>query len=244
MRIGHESRSDTGRRSNNEDAVLALPERGLFAVADGMGGYEGGEVASGLALASIKTYFEMLGDEGLGLHRESLNVARERMRLAIRLADREVSRRAVGRLRKMGTTLACVAIDGDLALVAHVGDSRVYRLRENHLEALTLDHSLYAHMQATGLTGVSPRGRFPLSNVITQSIGQGPVAVPDMKIHTLLPGDRLLLCTDGLSDVLDDDTIAWLMTRNRDVAAELVEAAADHGSRDNITALVLCVTES
>ena len=241
MRMEHDGRSETGRRSNNEDSLVALPALGLYAVADGMGGYEGGEVASRVALASLASYFELLGDGGLGLG-ESEEIAKERMGLAIRIADREVRRRAVGSLGKMGTTLAAIAIHGNRALIAHVGDSRVYRLRDGEVEALTRDHSLYAEMESAGVPGLPPRRRFRLSNVITQALGQGPDAVPDLRVEEVLPGDRFLVATDGLTDVLDEEALAWLMTRTRGPAAALVDAAYHSGSQDNITAIVIAAS--
>lgn len=245
MRIQHDGRSDVGRRENNEDAHLALPSTGLYAVADGMGGYEGGEVASRLALASLQTYFEMLGEGGLGLTDDSPSerVALERMALALRIADREVARRAVGPLSKMGTTLASLVIQGRRALIAHVGDSRVYRMRDGELEQLTRDHSLYAEMEASGFQGLPPRRAFHFSNIITQALGQGPDVKPDVRVEAILPGDRFLLCTDGLSDVLDEESAAWTLTRTEGVADALVQAAYDRGSSDNITALVVTASE-
>ena len=239
MRIEHHGRTDTGRRDNNEDGLIALSEHGLYAVADGMGGYEGGEVASRLALASLQAYFELLGQGGLGLD-ESEDVALERMGLAVRIADREVTRRATGRLSKMGTTLACVVVQGTRALIAHVGDSRVYRLRDGEVERLTRDHSLVAEMEAAGLTGASQRG-MPFSNIITQALGQGPDARPDLRVEELMPGDRFLLCSDGVTDALDDEAIAWALTSNEDPADAVVDASYMAGSADNITALVLTV---
>lgn len=243
MRMHHDGRSETGRRDNNEDGLLALPECGLYAVADGMGGYEGGEVASRLALGSLQTYFELLGDDGVGLDPEGPeDVARERMALAIRIADREVGRRATGTLAKMGTTLATLVIQNGHAMIAHVGDSRVYRMREGELDALTRDHSLHAEMESTGMSVLPPRRRFRLSNVITQALGQGPDVRPDIRIESVLPGDRFLLCTDGVTDALDEESIAWLLTRTHGVAQALVDAAHENGSMDNITALVVTIS--
>lgn len=246
MRILHEGVSITGRRSNNEDAVLELPERGLFAVADGMGGYEGGEVASKAALASLQAYCDLLDHTGLGVREmgtpEGEKVVRERLELAIRIADREVRRRAVGDLRRMGTTVACLVVGAGKAMVAHVGDSRVYRLREGEVSSLTRDHSLINEMKAAGLGG-DIQGEFRLKNIITQALGQGRTVVPDLTAVDLLPGDRFLLCSDGLSDVLDDEAIAWAMTSKQDVARALVDAAYAAGSHDNITALVVTAAE-
>lgn len=218
-----------------------LPELGFYAVADGMGGYEGGEVASRLAISTLKTYLELLGNDALGDPEDDLfeEIVTERVGLALRVAHREVRRRAVGRLRQMGTTLACLAVRGERAMIAHVGDSRVYRLREGELAQLTRDHSLLAEAEASGgMRGVvDPRMR----HVITQAVGQGPVIRPDLLLEGVLPGDRFLLCSDGLSDVLTDSEITRGLSRTRDVAESLCQAAYDAGSADNITALVVTV---
>ncbi|MFK7992030.1 MAG: PP2C family serine/threonine-protein phosphatase [Sandaracinaceae bacterium] len=242
MRIEHEGRSDVGRRSNNEDGLLALPEQGLYAVADGMGGYEGGEVASRVALASLQSYFELLGDDGLGMRRSKAE-ASQRMTMAIRIADREVARRAVGPLRQMGTTLASIAFEGDRVLIAHVGDSRVYRVRDGKVKAMTRDHSLYAQMEAAGV-GWLPKTKsaFSMSNVITQALGQGAPASPDIRVDSVRAGDRFLLCTDGFSDVIDDRMLEGFFTGPVD-AERLTRRAYDLGSLDNITALLVTVGE-
>lgn len=246
MRIQHEAASIRGRRENNEDAFLELPERGIFAVADGVGGHAGGEVASAAALASLRAYSELLDESGFGLtgaDDAAFEVARERLAIAIHIADREVRRRAVADLERMGTTIVCLAIGGDRALTAHVGDSRAYRLRERDIVTLTRDHSLWNEMRAAGLAGLSDRNSFRLRNVITQALGHGTDAKPDIGTETVLPGDRFLLCSDGLSDVLDDLTIGWLLTSQRNVARQLVDAAYEAGSTDNITALVVTACE-
>ena len=237
MRIEHSAHTDTGRRQNNEDAFVAAPELGFYAVADGMGGYEGGEVASRLALDSLLAYLERVGPGGLDLEGER-PVGLEQLKMAIRIADREVKRRAVGELRQMGTTIVCLLVRGDRALVAHVGDSRVYRLREGELTALTRDHSLVAEMEAAGLTAAAHLG-----HVITQALGQGPDACPDLRVLDVVPGDRFLLCTDGITDALSEGEIAHAMTRPRDTAAVIAGAAFDMGSLDNVTALVVTARE-
>jgi serine/threonine protein phosphatase PrpC len=231
MRIEHSARSITGRRSNNEDAYAAEPDIGFFAVADGMGGYEGGEIASRTALDTLVAYFERV--ERMDLV-DDPSAAMHQMRMAIRMADREVQRRAVGDLAEMGTTVACVLVRGDRALLAHVGDSRIYRLRGEELSLLTRDHSLVAEMEAAGLNAAAH-----LYHVITQSLGQGPDARPDLRIVEVLPGDRFLLCSDGLTDVLDGDAIADGLAQRRRPAGALVDSAYAMGSHDNITAVVV-----
>lgn len=232
MRITHGSHTDTGRRSNNEDALIAAPDLGFFAVADGMGGTEGGEVASALALDTLHRYFERVGD-GLDLVSEP-GAALAQMRMAIRMAHRAVQRAAVGSLRDMGTTVVCLLVRGERALVAHVGDSRVYLARDGELSQLTRDHSLVAAMEAAGMPA-SPE----LAHIITQAVGQGADAQPDLSIVDVQEGDRFLLATDGLTDALDDDAIRRGLSRSKDAARALATAAYEAGSRDNITALVV-----
>ncbi|MBX3268925.1 MAG: serine/threonine-protein phosphatase [Sandaracinaceae bacterium] len=247
MRILHDGVSITGRRSNNEDALLELPDRGLFAVADGMGGYEGGEIASKAALASLAAYCELLDDSGLGVRDlerpDGERVVKERLARAIEVADREVRRRAVGTLSRMGTTLACLAVGPTRAAIAHVGDSRVYRLREGEVIGLTRDHSLVNEMRAAGLSAAIGGGGTRLKNIITQALGQGREVSPDLRVVDVLPGDRFLLCSDGLTDVLDDEAIGWAMTSKHRVARALTDAAYAAGSHDNITALVVTIAE-
>ena len=139
----------------------------------------------------------------------------------------------------MGTTIVALATAGEHAVIGHVGDSRVYRLREGEVEALTQDHSLYNQMCRAGTLGLPDARSFRLSNVITQAVGQSGAVSPDLATETILEGDRLLLCSDGLSDVLHEDELVWLLQSKHDVAKTLARAAYEAGSRDNITALVL-----
>jgi serine/threonine protein phosphatase PrpC len=239
MRIQHQSRSDRGRRGNNEDAMLVRPDIGLFAVADGMGGYEGGEIASRVALESLESYFQLLGPEGqLGIGADP-ELATGRLSLGIRIADRSIRREAKGKLAQMGTTLACLIAQDEHVALAHVGDSRIYRLRRGYIEALTRDHSLYAEMEAAGFPGLPPRRQCSFTHVVTQALGQGPDARPDVRIEDLEEGDVLVLCSDGLSDVLDEEQIAALLESSDEPADALVEAAYTRGSTDNITVIVV-----
>lgn len=233
MKFHHQTHSDMGRRSNNEDAFVAAPKLGLYAVADGMGGYEGGEVASRLALENLVTYFERLGKGEIDLAEEP-GLAIAQMKMAIRLADRAVQRECVGDLADMGTTIACVLVQGERALIAHVGDSRVYQLREGELRLLTRDHSLCAELEAAGMIAASH-----LSHVITQALGHGPDARPDVRVVDVLPGDRFLLATDGLTDSLNMDEISLELSHSKDAAKALVDLAYEMGSLDNITAVVV-----
>lgn len=231
--------SYVGRRTNNEDCHLARPELGLYVVADGMGGHEGGEVASHLAVDIVHDFFERVGgraDEG---RREEL------MEMAFRLAHREVARERVGVLSEMGTTLSAVWLHGGKAIIANVGDSRVYRLREQTLERLTRDHSLFAEIEAAGVRLSVPSVR-AFAHVVTRAIGVPGNADPDVQTVDLLPGDTFLLCTDGLTDVVDDERIATILTElSPDLAASaLIGEAWISDSADNITVVVSQVAPS
>lgn len=237
----------TGRRTNNEDAYLDDARLGLFAVADGMGGYEGGEVASDLAVKAMRGFYARLAsddnatwpfglDPALGLDENALAVA-------IRLADSEVAARKTGRLASMGSTVAAVAVRDGRAVIGHVGDSRVYLLRGGRLRQLTRDHSLYEDMRAAGME-VPPREQFPHANVITRALGMRPQPGAELGAEALRDGDVFLLCTDGLTEALDERRIAEALGAMAPAAAceALVRGSFDNGARDNITAVVLRVS--
>ena len=228
-----------GRRRHNEDAYLMDPEVGIFAVADGMGGYAGGEVASRLAVETIAEFFAYSVDpEATWPHSfdPALSPAENRVDAAVRLANERVCEQREGPLADMGSTLA---------LVAHVGDSRVYRLTHRpdqgpELAQVTRDHSLYEQLREAGAP-VPPIGEFAYANVITRALGPRSGERPDLQRIALRDGDRLLICTDGLSGALDPEQIAALLDAGPvDAACErLVHEAYLAGSRDNITAVVV-----
>ena len=233
--------SITGRRDNNEDAFRSREDLGLFVVADGMGGHEGGEVASEVTVDTLVGFFER--SEVRASPAEPPAFAEERMALATRMAHAEVSRLATGSLADMGTTLVALwRLDEMHALVAHLGDSRVYRLRGSEFAQLTRDHSFVAELHAAGagsLVGQLP-GAF--SAMVTRCISARMDATPDITVIDVRPGDTFLLCTDGLTDVLGHNDIAAVLLGSaspEDAAAELVDVAYEAGSADNITALVV-----
>ena len=227
-----------GRRDNNEDAICARPELGLFVVADGMGGYEGGEVASALAVDAIcELVRRTAGDADVTWPYKidpRLSVAENEVVVATRLAGERIAERKTGVLAEMGSTVAVLRFAGDRAVIGHVGDSRVYRLRAGQLAQLTIDHSLAAQL------GV-PVENFPWRHVVTRALGAS-CGEPDVQIDRALPGDVYLLCSDGLSEVLDPDVIRKLLDAPaEDACRALVEAAFCAGSRDNISAIVVRV---
>jgi len=234
--------SIAGRRPNNEDAVCARPDLGLFVVADGMGGYEGGEVASALAVDAIHEIVRRTaGDADVtwpyAIDPE-LTIAENEIVVATRLAAERIARRRVGVLNQMGSTVAVLRVESGRAVIAHVGDSRIYRLRAGVLEQLTIDHSLIAQMIAAG-TPPADIDTFPWRHVVTRALGTQS-AEPEVQLHAVQAGDRFLLCSDGLSEVLEAAEIAALLAGAAEPACRaLVDAAYAAGSKDNISAIVV-----
>ena len=234
-----------GRRKRNEDAYVLDAELGLFAVADGMGGYSGGEVASHIAVSSLAEFWAAsldtdntwpyAFDRSLGLHENRIDAA-------VRLANRRICARREGELRNMGSTLAALIVRPKAAIVAHLGDSRIYRLRGGALTQLTRDHSLYEQLREAG-ADLPPLDQFAYANVVTRALGAAEHDRPELQTLDLVDGDRYLVCSDGLSGVLGPAEIAALLadTAIEAVADALVEAAFAAGSRDNITAIVVHV---
>ena len=226
--------------------VLAHADLGLFVVADGMGGYEGGEVASQVAVGAIEELVaRTAGDADVtwpfGADPRLDPVASE-LAVATRLAAARIAAAKVGPLAQMGSTMVAIRIDPRrrLAVIGHVGDSRAYRLRAGRLERLTVDHSLWEELVAAG-AAPAERTAFPYRHVITRALGT-PHAEPDLRVDALAPGDVFLLCSDGLSEVLADQVIAAALARPAAAACRaLVAAAYQAGSTDNISAVVVRV---
>jgi serine/threonine protein phosphatase PrpC len=165
------------------------------------------------------------------------------VRVAVKLAHQRVCAAKQGVRAQMGSTVAVLALRDGQAVIGHVGDSRVYRLRDGALEQLTEDHSLYAEMKAQAPERVPPRSEWPYGNVITRAVGMVGAASPEVRSFPARPGDRFLLCTDGLSEPLDQTRIAELLADDEPDRAcqRLVSGALDRGGRDNVTALVVAV---
>jgi protein phosphatase len=223
------SRTESGRvRDNNEDAVVSGDR--LAAVADGMGGHPGGEVASAVAAALVQAAFT-----GRSL---------DELQAAVRAANRAIWDRAdgSGELEGMGTTICAVGLteDGNLAVV-NVGDSRAYVWRDGSLSQLTEDHSVVAELVRRGELSEQEALDHPLRGVLTRALGVGPDVEPDNVVYPAVEGDRLLLCTDGLSNEVPDDEIASVMAASDNVQAiadALVELALSGGGRDNVSVVV------
>lgn len=229
-------RTDVGcTREVNEDSLANLPERGLFAVADGLGGHVAGRRASEIGVSAFCT---------------ALDAARgtdcaEQIRRAVRTANAAI-RDAAARspeLRGMGTTLVGVWIARGMATVVNVGDSRIYLLRGRVLSQLTSDHSAVGELIATSELSREEARTHPNRHIITRALGVAGCIEVDVGSLQVAEGDTLLLCTDGISAQLEDRTIHGILSHwwhdPARASAALVEAANDSGGRDNATALVV-----
>jgi PPM family protein phosphatase len=236
------ARTDCGRvRPNNEDCVGAASETGLAVLADGMGGHNAGEVASDMAVRF--TMQALAADWAVRRKPETLS-AESRLVAAIEQANDEIFRAA--RFQRgyhgMGTTLVAALWDGAHVSIAHVGDSRAYRLRAGQLALLTRDHTEVRQQFDRGLITLEQTRTAPNRNVLTRAVGIDANVEIDVETHDVLPRDVYLLCSDGLHDMLSERVIEQLL-REEDapaaaVAEALVEAANAAGGFDNVSAIV------
>jgi serine/threonine protein phosphatase PrpC len=227
--------TDVGRqRSTNEDSLVVSPP--FFAVADGMGGAKAGEVASGLAVK----VFEEHEDSQEPAEAQLSGILQEANRRIFELATSDESRRG------MGTTLTAAKLDDGNVSLAHVGDSRAYRLRDGALEQITKDHSLVAELERSGQISAEAAEHHPQRSIITRALGPEPDVEVDTYTVPGRPGDVFLLCSDGLTGMVSDDEVATIL-RNADslqeAADELVRAANQSGGKDNITVVLFRLEE-
>ncbi len=244
--------SDVGRkRKRNEDAYVIAPEIGLYAVADGMGGHSAGDVASQRAievvrgaLAARQDVLRAFADDPSP---ERGGAAARLVEQAIQSACADIHRSAAGdpRLRGMGTTFVCLVVAGERAVVAHVGDSRLYLHRRGGLYALTEDHTLIAEQMKAGEITAEGAKNSPFKGVLTRALGQNESVQVDSLVVDLIPGDAFLLCSDGLHGYFADDEIAQRFADGASAAlpGELIAVANERGGRDNITALIVSIPD-
>jgi serine/threonine protein phosphatase PrpC len=245
MRIESAGLTHIGRRPQNEDAYCVRPELGLYVVADGLGGQEGGEIASQCVVDAFTQFRERLARDAEATWPHKVDPRRSPeenlLEACTALAQRAVVSRRVGPLREMGSTVVALALGRHGAAVAHVGDSRLYRLRGGQLEALTRDHSVTEEMRAAGLEP-PPRGQSAFGHIITRALGTDR-AEPSVQALELRPGDVYLLCSDGLYEPLGAEGLTSRLSSgsSSEVCEALVSGAYEAGGRDNITAVVLRV---
>jgi serine/threonine protein phosphatase PrpC len=212
-------------------------EAGLALVADGMGGHAAGEIASQMASSTIHDWIvshRAAGEDAAALLRDAVLDANNKVYEAQR-QDRS--------LAGMGSTLTSMLFEGDQYHIAHVGDSRAYRLREGKLEQLTRDHSLVWHLYENGVLDKSELARHPQKNLITRSVGSHLQVDVDIEKGEGRPGDVYLLCTDGLTDGVKEDELQAALSQShltpQEIAEALVDSANKAGGPDNITAVVI-----
>lgn len=247
LRIASVGRTHVGRvRDNNEDSFLIRDDVGLVAVADGMGGYSAGEVASRLAIEATASFADMLAKraERFASSPFELDVLDE-VPLIVNYAC-ELCRKHAFRhpeTHDMGTTLLVAYVTCSRFSVLHIGDSRAYLWRDGRLEPITDDHSyVFENFVSTGQLTREQARTHPNSNIITRYVGPGLYPpIPDYYEYDALVGDRLLLCTDGLTDMVPEREIERLFAQHADreeLADALLVAALQAGGRDNITLVV------
>jgi serine/threonine protein phosphatase PrpC len=244
--------TDVGRqRDHNEDSFAVLEEHGLYVVADGMGGHTAGDVASKLATQTLVDFFKQTDIEdatwpaGFNV---KMTEEENRLMTGIRLANRQVFERSITSkdLRGMGTTVvgATFSKDRSKIAVAHVGDSRAYRLREGKLQQLTRDHSLLSDiLEAMPDLPEEQRAELP-KNVVTRALGVQDSVNVDIGSFDVKQGDVFILCSDGLSGMVADEEILSIVDTSPDpevACRRLVRTANDHGGEDNVTVLVVRV---
>ncbi len=252
MRVSWAAASHPGlQRPTNEDSYCARPDLGLFVVADGMGGHAAGEVASQTAVETIATVIHetAAADEHPAWPvppDPGLSVAANQLKAAFAIANRRIADLVTGdaRLSGMATTASAVLLNGGQAVLAHVGDSRVYRLRLARLERLTSDHSWVEEQVRAGALSAAMARRHPWRNVVTRALSGGDGLEVNVVVATLEAGDRFLLCSDGLVAVLGDEGIERLLGLAdplQQVCDALVDEANRGGGPDNVTVLALQV---
>ena len=242
------AKTDPGRaRENNEDSVVFDAATQTMVLADGMGGYNAGEIASGMATAFIKSELSRwLAEAG---HGASVKEVRRAMEICVGNANLSIFNAANSNAQYagMGTTLVVGVFLGDTLLIGHIGDSRCYRLRAGLLEQITKDHSLLQEQIDAGLITMAQAANSSIKNLVTRALGVEAQVSLEVNEHSVLPGDVYLMCSDGLSDMVDGPAIAKIVSTLSELdltADELIAAANTNGGRDNISVLLAIATDS
>ncbi len=248
------SATDPGRvRAHNEDCIESRPELGIVVLADGMGGYNAGEVASGMAASLIASGLSAAwtADALKNLDRSAATeLAHSRLQDQVAAANTAIFEAAQRdpHCAGMGTTLVVCLFYDDFVSVAHIGDSRLYRLRNDVLEQLTRDHSLLQEQIDAGLISKEDARQSHNKNLVTRALGIDPDVDAEIHTYDVMEGDIYLLCSDGLNDMIEDDemqmTLIALRSNLELTAQQLVQAANDAGGRDNVSVMLIKVVQS
>jgi PPM family protein phosphatase len=245
--------SDVGlTRAHNEDYFEIDPLHKLYVVADGMGGHSHGEVAAQIAVNSIRDFIAKTSDRDttwpFGMD-SRLERHSNLLKMAVRMAHDHVLR-AISKdasLYGMGTTVVGLLLSGSVAAVAHVGDSRAYRLRDGRLEQLTQDHTWVNEQVVAGFLSKEQARSHPLKNVVTRALGGESDVLVDVRELDVLPGDLYLLCSDGLTGMLSDTDIRDRLASGRtlhEICRTLINDSNARGGIDNVTVVLLAIEEN
>jgi serine/threonine protein phosphatase PrpC len=248
MRVLASGRTEVGCvRKHNEDNFLLEPELGLFVVADGLGGHAAGEVASQIVVEKVGDFISQTAERDRTWpveYEADLSYDGNRLKGALLLADQGILDDIRGNPEResMGSTVVACLVQGDRATLVHVGDSRAYLLNSSGIQQVTRDHSWVAEQVANGILTADEARHHPFRNVITQALGNGgdlDVAVQEIQVKEL---DRILLCSDGLSGMIQDRAIWEIVEQAPDVeaaTAKLIDTAMANGGEDNITVVII-----
>lgn len=240
--------TDPGRaRENNEDSIAFEENARVAVLADGMGGYNAGEIASGMATAFIKSELSRWLMEA-GSTAQAKEVRRA-MEICVDNANMAIfnSANSNAAYAGMGTTLVVGIFRDDRLLLGHIGDSRCYRMRAGVLSQITKDHSLLQEQIDAGLISIEQAATSSIKNLVTRALGVEDVVALDVNEHLVVPGDLYLMCSDGLSDMVTDELIARIVGEDAGLdqkAESLISAANENGGRDNISVLMVSVGEA
>jgi serine/threonine protein phosphatase PrpC len=254
MVIAVGAKTDVGlKRSHNEDNLCVDPGLGLYIVCDGMGGSNAGEVASRLAVETIQKHFREARDNAdlplIGDYDRQFSAKTNRLASSIRLANQVIRRGAKDQTghEGMGTTVVAVALNGPILSIAHVGDSRIYLARGEEITPLTADHSLVAEQVRRGMMTEEEAERSPQKNIITRALGVDETVDVELDEISLMHGDGILLCSDGLTRGVKPAEILAAIRREKEPQAasdRLVELANAAGGLDNTTVVLVAVQDT
>jgi PPM family protein phosphatase len=253
-KLVHVEVTDVGKvRDHNEDAIGSQPEIGLWVLADGMGGYNAGEVASGIA---VKTIIDLVVEACKREKRNEIEAGTGYMRQTIVLRDAILRANKVinqtaqsqPQCEGMGTTLVASLFYDDKVSIAHVGDSRMYRLRANRFEQITMDHSLLQELVDRGFYSQEEAQRSTNRNYVTRALGVESNVEVEVQEVDVQKGDYFLMCSDGLPDMVEDEdihlTISTFNNDVRTVGEQLIKLTNDNGGRDNVSVILVRVADS
>lgn len=250
MQVKSFGMSDVGkRREKNEDSFLRNDELALYTVADGMGGHLGGDIASDLAAKTVDEVVKSLENDPEMTLQEGVEIKpgeyQSYLRYAVRLSSKRIFDRAHDdqSLRGMGTTMVAMLFRSNKVYIANVGDSRAYRVRKDEISQITKDHSLVGEQMRAGILTEEEARSSRLKNIITRSVGFQEEVDADIDIRATREGDCYLLCSDGLSNMVEDDEIRDIVTSNgiEDACRRLIDVANERGGDDNITVIMIQV---